>query len=1721
MPRTVSNERFGSAPDFRISDTGAQMQSAPVLAALAGGGFISVWMNQNFGSPSVRAQIFDDNGREVGAEFAIGASSAIEPSVAALPSGGFVVTWGEESPYPAVFDVKGRIFDAGGAPIGAEFTVNTTTNGFQVSSEVTALAGGGFVATWVQRNDGTFDNIRGQVFAADGSKIGGEFIANDALSGTKEEATVVGLAGGGFVIAWSQAGAESTGGGNLSSGSRAQLFDASGSKVGSAFSLNTIVPGVQQNPDLAALPGGGFVAAWSDNGNPSTPDPHPENKGIWVQMFDAAGAKAGAAIHVSTLGPDGADSPDVEIIPGTGFIVMWRDFNATAENPVLGHLRAQVFDFAGNKSGEEFAVNPGLNAAQLQGDLIVLANGALVVGWTNRAAPQFNDDDVRARMFFPTVIGTDGNDIFAGTANRDFYLGKGGDDQVSGGAEDDGLAGDLGNDMLNGGAGADQLDGGEGDDILISLDASNLVAPYDGLVSLDAGTDRDVLIGGAGDDRFAAGFGDEVSGGAGINRLSINFLGAISGVNADFRIVQSGGTIVVGGGAISGIAETVDIQGSAFDDVISAMAGASALRGNGGNDRLAGGDGADTIDGDAGNDILHSAALSPGWQQVFFGYNPDLPPPVLDTGAEIDVLRGGGGHDTILAGYGDFVDGGADGADLLISLQGASAGVTADFRALAGGGSLVLGGGTIANILGVLWIEGSEHDDTLTGSDVLGYLNSGNGPIFGRGGNDHLIAGAATGNIYGGTGDDVIDSARVGAHYYHGDEGDDVITVTHVDGYQTQSFGGDGNDTLNVTGSAHGGAGDDVITLTSPGFSGLVGNGGDGNDTLNGSGTGNQLAGGNGVDLLYGNAGNDLLYSAGPADGLSPNFSPNGPLDGEADAGTEHDQLFGGANDDRLSIGYGDDADGGAGTNILALSLLGAGAGVSLDTAGIIAGGAYALGGGVIQNVQSIQILWGSGFGDTITLAEQATGLIVYGEGGDDVINATAKADSIHGGAGADVINAGGGDDIIYIDAAGEVGAGEQINGGAGFDTIRTAMHVETDLTGAILTGIESIVSGASTVISTTTLATIGSASGNFRFANGGVVSLGAVTAAGSLFFVLSEAGNEIDVTGVQATGFLQVFGGGGDDLITGPATGGSTSGGGGNDVLNGGAGLDQLFGEDGNDRLDGRGGNDHMRGGLGDDIYFLDAGGDRVFENSGEGNDTIVSLVTVSSANSANVETIVLGGAAAIDATGSGNANVLIGNAAVNRLNGLGGNDLLDGGAGADIMSGGTGNDTYVVDEGGDQVTETAGGGRDVVYARANYTLAAGAEVEVLSVISQGAGTRIDLTGNELAQELYGNTEANFLDGGGGADYMAGFGGDDIYVVDQGGDVIAEAAGEGRDVVYARANYTLNAGAAVEILSVISQGTGTRIDLTGNEFAQELYGNTEGNFLDGGGGADYMAGFGGDDIYVVDQGGDVIAEAAGEGRDVVYARASYTLNAGAAVEVLSVISQGGGTVIDLTGNELVNELYGNTEANFLDGGGGADYMQGFGGNDNYVVETQGDFVAEGVGEGNHDVVYARASYALAAGQEIEVLSAQSQGATSALDLSGNEFANELYGNDGVNVLNGGAGGDYLVGYGGADRFAFTTALAGGNIDQIADFLSGTDGIQLDDAVFTGLGLGALNADAFVVGTAAQDADDRIVYDQATGALWFDADGSGAGAAVQFATLIGHPPIAAGDFTVI
>jgi serralysin len=160
-------------------------------------------------------------------------------------------------------------------------------------------------------------------------------------------------------------------------------------------------------------------------------------------------------------------------------------------------------------------------------------------------------------------------------------------------------------------------------------------------------------------------------------------------------------------------------------------------------------------------------------------------------------------------------------------------------------------------------------------------------------------------------------------------------------------------------------------------------------------------------------------------------------------------------------------------------------------------------------------------------------------------------------------------------------------------------------------------------------------------------------------------------------------------------------------------------------------------------------------------------------------------------------------------------------------------------------------------------------------------------------------------------------------------------------------------------------------------------------------------------------------------------------------------------------------------------------------------------------------------SYALAAGQEVETLSTASHSGTTGMNLFGNDFAQTIFGNFGNNTIEGKGGNDVLHGFAGFDTFVFTGALGAGNVDTIADYSVADDTIVLDDATFTGLALGTLSANAFVTGTQAQDADDRIIYDPTTGALYFDADGNGSGAAVQFASVSTGLAMTNSEFVVI
>ncbi len=537
----------------------------------------------------------------------------------------------------------------------------------------------------------------------------------------------------------------------------------------------------------------------------------------------------------------------------------------------------------------------------------------------------------------------------------------------------------------------------------------------------------------------------------------------------------------------------------------------------------------------------------------------------------------------------------------------------------------------------------------------------------------------------------------------------------------------------------------------------------------------------------------------------------------------------------------------------------------------------------------------------------------------------------------------------------------------------------------------------------------------------------------------------------------------GGNDTVLAFNRSATILGGAGDDSLVGNSSDDSLEGSDGHDTLIGSYGADTLIGGDGDDLLL---GGTDVVSTSSEsvdggaGNDTIRGEIGLD---------LLIGGAGDDQIAAGQDADQVLGGAGADSLAGDNGNDTVDGGAGADTLNGGAGDDLLVVDDALDQVLET-GGGLDTVRASVAWTLGAGLDFLELTGAAAIGGTgnglanRIDgnaaanaLTGLGGADTIAGGDGADTLDGGSGADSLLGGLGDDLYVVDVAGDILVEAPGGGRDEVRAALAWTL----AAEFEDLTLTGAAALAG-TGNALANSITGNGGANLLTGDAGNDSLAGGGGNDTLVGDAGKDTLV-----------------------------------------------------------GGAGADLLQGGAGNDGYQVDSL-DTIQDTAGI---DGVEAGFSYVLATGLENLRLSGSDSingtGNAAANNMTGNTGANLLIAFEGNDTLNGAAGNDTLVGGLGADRlagstgadtFRYSSAAEGG--DTIVSYRANEDTIEVSATGFGGGLVAGMNIVASgryaqnATGTATSaNGVGQFVLETDTGLLSWDADGTGAGAAVLLANI--------------
>ena len=268
------------------------------------------------------------------------------PSVAALNNGGYVIAFQSDSGDGDGKAVVGQVYGPDGAQQGNNFGISVQTAGNQREPRVAALDGGGFVAVWygLSPEDSGANGASARLFNNQGGAVSGDILMNTYTQSYQERSRVAALPGGGFVGVWRSFEQDGAGGGIF-----AQLFDASGDKLGWEFKANSYADGNQHGATVASAANGNFLVVWAGKG----PD---ANQAFWSQAYEPDGTKIGEMLRVDWEGTSpNTDNPEVLALSDGRFVVL---FHAIAGNE---QWYLQVVENDGTKDGSQVlgAVNEG------------------------------------------------------------------------------------------------------------------------------------------------------------------------------------------------------------------------------------------------------------------------------------------------------------------------------------------------------------------------------------------------------------------------------------------------------------------------------------------------------------------------------------------------------------------------------------------------------------------------------------------------------------------------------------------------------------------------------------------------------------------------------------------------------------------------------------------------------------------------------------------------------------------------------------------------------------------------------------------------------------------------------------------------------------------------------------------------------------------------------------------------------------------------------------------------------------------------------------------------------------------------------------------------------------------------------------------------------------------------------------------------------------------
>jgi hypothetical protein len=333
-PRAAYPQALGT--EFQINTYTSGGQQSPSLAMDADGDFVVAWSSFNYSGTdtsfeSIQGQRFSAAGAPVGAEFQVNTYTTLrqsQPSVAMNADGDFVVTWrsgGSSGSDTSSYSIQGQRFSSGGAPVGAQFQVNTYTTGDQAVPSVAMDADGDFVVAWHSFGSADSDtsgwSIQGQRFSSSGAPLGAQFQVNTYTTGGQLFPSVAMDADGDFVVAWHSFGSSGTDTSYYSI--QGQRFSSSGAPVGAQFQVNTYTAQGQYLPSVAMDADGDFVVAWQSSGSSGGDT---STLSIQGQRFSYGGAPVGGQFQVNTYTANSQFAPSVAMDADGDFVVSWESY---------------------------------------------------------------------------------------------------------------------------------------------------------------------------------------------------------------------------------------------------------------------------------------------------------------------------------------------------------------------------------------------------------------------------------------------------------------------------------------------------------------------------------------------------------------------------------------------------------------------------------------------------------------------------------------------------------------------------------------------------------------------------------------------------------------------------------------------------------------------------------------------------------------------------------------------------------------------------------------------------------------------------------------------------------------------------------------------------------------------------------------------------------------------------------------------------------------------------------------------------------------------------------------------------------------------------------------------------------------------------------------------------------------------------------------------------